>query len=205
MDKKYFLTGIGTSVGKTIVAAALTKLWDACYWKPIQSGDLDNTDSMTVRQLLGDQVRIFPERYKLITPASPHYAASLDGIAMKVADFQLPNPAGNLIVEGAGGLHVPINEDELIIDLIEHLSLETIIVCSDYLGSINHSLLSFESLANRGIPVAYIVLNGDFNESTRRILTARKPAEAEIITIPHLTSVDAFGLQHALQELKIEH
>src|SRR5690606_5991607 len=113
-------------------------------------------------QLLGDQVRIFPERYKLITPASPHYAASLDGIAMKVADFQLPNPAGNLIVEGAGGLHVPINEDELIIDLIEHLSLETIIVCSDYLGSISHSLLSFESLAKRGIPVAYVVLIGNF-------------------------------------------
>lgn len=204
MDKQYFLTGIGTGVGKTIAAAALAKYWGANYWKPIQSGDLDSSDSMLVAELAGPGVHIYPEVHRFSVPASPHYSARLEGVAITLADFQLPQTNGDLIVEGAGGLLVPINEREFIIDLIAHLGLAVILVCSDYLGSINHSLLSIESLKARGIPVAYLLLNGEANASTRAILRENKPVESKIITLPKLAAITQQGLEKALEELKIE-
>ena len=119
-------------------------------------------------------------------------------------DFQLPETSGNLIVEGAGGMFVPINDQEFIIDLAEHLDLPVILVCSDYLGSINHSLLSFHSLNERGITVGYIVLNGEFKESSRRILIKNKPAGSKIMEIPQLETVDAAGLEKAIKKIRIE-
>src|SRR5690606_37879364 len=143
--------GIGTSVGKTIAAAALTERWSASYWKPIQSGDLVCSDSMMIRALGAAKGHIFPEAYRLNTAASPHYAAQIDDTEIRLADFQLPQTSANLIVEGAGGLLVPLNEEEFIVDLIAHLGSPVILVCADYLGSINHSLLSFALLENKGI------------------------------------------------------
>lgn len=204
MSKKYFVTGIGTSVGKTIVSAALVKLWNAEYWKPIQSGDLESSDSLMLRALVGNELIVHPERYKLNTPASPHYSAEVDGVEISIQDFQLPETNGNLIVEGAGGMFVPINDQEFIIDLAEHLDLPVILVCSDYLGSINHSLLSFHSLNQRGIAVEYIVLNGEFKESSRRILIKNKPAGSKIMEIPQLETVDAAGLEKAIKKIRIE-
>ncbi len=204
MSKKYFVTGIGTSVGKTIVSAVLVKLWNAEYWKPIQSGDLESSDSLMLRALVGDELIVHPERYKLNTPASPHYSAEVDGVEISIQDFQLPETSGNLIVEGAGGMFVPINDQEFIIDLAEHLDLPVILVCSDYLGSINHSLLSFHSLNERGIAVEYIVLNGEFKESSRRILIKNKPAGSKIMEIPQLETVDAAGLEKAIKKIRIE-
>ena len=204
MSKKYFVTGIGTSVGKTIVSAVLVKLWNAEYWKPIQSGDLESSDSLMLRALVGDELIVHPERYKLNTPASPHYSAEVDGVEISIQDFQLPETNGNLIVEGAGGMFVPINDQEFIIDLAELLDLPVILVCSDYLGSINHSLLSFHSLNERGIAVEYIVLNGEFKESSRRILIKNKPAGSKIMEIPQLETVDAAGLEKAIKKIRIE-
>ncbi|WP_409149674.1 dethiobiotin synthase [Sphingobacterium sp. BS-2] len=204
MSKKYFVTGIGTSVGKTIVSAVLVKLWNAEYWKPIQSGDLESSDSLMLRALVGNELIVHPERYKLNTPASPHYSAEVDGVEISIQDFQLPETSGNLIVEGAGGMFVPINDQEFIIDLAEHLDLPVILVCSDYLGSINHSLLSFHSLNERGIAVEYIVLNGEFKESSKRILIKNKPAGSKIMEIPQLETVDAAGLEKAIKKIRIE-
>lgn len=204
MSKKYFVTGIGTSVGKTIVSAALVKFWNAEYWKPIQSGDLESSDSLMLRALVGNELIVHPERYKLNTPASPHYSAEVDGVEISIQDFQCPETNGNLIVEGAGGMFVPINDQEFIIDLAEHLDLPVILVCSDYLGSINHSLLSFHSLNERGIAVEYIVLNGEFKESSRRILIKNKPAGSKIMEIPQLETVDAAGLEKAIKKIRIE-
>jgi len=204
MSKKYFVTGIGTSVGKTIVSAVLVKLWNAEYWKPIQSGDLESSDSLMLRALVGNELIVHPERFKLNTPASPHYSAEVDGVEISIQDFQCPETSGNLIVEGAGGMFVPINDQEFIIDLAEHLDLPVILVCSDYLGSINHSLLSFHSLNERGIAVEYIVLNGEFKESSRRILIKNKPAGSKIMEIPQLETVDAAGLEKAIKKIRIE-
>ena len=204
MNKKYFVTGIGTSVGKTIVSAVLVKLWNAEYWKPIQSGDLDSSDSQMLRTLVGEKLIFHPERHKLNTPASPHYAAEIDGVEIKLQDFQLPETNGNLIVEGAGGMFVPINDHQFILDLVEYLELPVILVCSDYLGSINHSLLSFHSLNERGIRVDFIVLNGEFKESSKRILNKNKPEGSKIIEIPQLESLDAKGLETAILKIRIE-
>ena len=204
MSKKYFVTGIGTSVGKTIVSAVLVKLWNAEYWKPIQSGDLESSDSLMLRALVGNELIVHPERFKLNTAASPHYSAEVDGVEISIQDFQLPETNGNLIVEGAGGMFVPINDQEFIIDLAEHLDLPVILVCSDYLGSINHSLLSFHSLNERGIAVEYIVLNGEFKESSKRILIKNKPAGSKIMEIPQLETVDAAGLEKAIKKIRIE-
>ncbi len=204
MSRRYFITGIGTSVGKTIASAALVKLWDAAYWKPIQSGDLESTDSMLLKSLVGNQLLVFPERYKLKTAVSPHYAAEIDAVQIRIQDFQLPDLHNNFIVEGAGGMFVPINEEEFMIDLVEYLELPVILVCSDYLGSINHTLLSFHSLIERGIPVEYILLNGNFKDSTKRILLKNRPVGSKIIELPMLETLDQQGLEKALNKIKIE-
>ncbi|WP_099370458.1 dethiobiotin synthase [Sphingobacterium sp. 1.A.5] len=203
MSRRYFVTGIGTSVGKTIACAALVKLWDAAYWKPIQSGDLESSDSLMMSSLLNNQVLIYPERYKLNTAASPHYSAEIDEVSIELNDFKLPDDIGNLIVEGAGGMFVPINDKEFIIDLAEHLDLPIILVCSDYLGSINHSLLSFHSLEERGVAVEYIFLNGSFKESTKRILIKNKPKGSKVIEFPELEDISSNGLEKAMKNLKI--
>ena len=109
MSKQFFITGIGTNVGKTIVSAIVAESLAATYWKPIQAGDLEYSDSIKVNTLTSDQVQVLPEKFRLNTPASPHFAAEIDGVDIQKSDFILPTVEGNLIVEGAGGLMVPIN------------------------------------------------------------------------------------------------
>jgi dethiobiotin synthetase len=170
--KKIFVTGIGTDVGKTIVAAVLTEALDADYWKPVQAGDLLNSDTLKVKELISNSTtKFFPETYRLTQPMSPHAAADIDGVTIDLEAFQLPNTTNNLIVEGAGGLMVPLNGEELIIDLIKQLNLETILVVSNYLGSINHTLLSLQVLKQKSINVIGIIFNGETNpESEKYIL-----------------------------------
>jgi dethiobiotin synthetase len=170
--KKIFVTGIGTDVGKTIVAAVLTEALDADYWKPIQAGDLLNSDTLKVKELISNSTtKFFPETYRLTQPMSPHAAADIDGVTIDLEAFQLPNTTNNLIVEGAGGLMVPLNGEELIIDLIKQLNLETILVVNNYLGSINHTLLSIQVLKQKSINVIGIIFNGETNpESEKYIL-----------------------------------
>jgi len=169
--KGFFVTGIGTGIGKTLVSTIITEALGADYWKPIQAGNLNETDTDFVLNNLSNQhSQVHPERYRLNTPASPHQAADAEGVNIALEDFSLPQTDRPLIVEGAGGLMVPINEKDLIIDLIAHLELPVILVSSIYLGSINHTLLSVEALRNRHIQIAGIVFNGPSNPATESII-----------------------------------
>lgn len=169
--KKYFITGIDTNVGKTIISAILTEKLQADYWKPIQSGDLENTDSNKIKNLISNtKSLIFPESYRLKTPASPHYAAKLDNTTIDLNKIELPKTNNHLIIEGAGGIMVPLNQTTLIIDLIKKLNTEVILVSKNYLGSINHTLLSIEILKYHKIPIKGLVFSGEGNPSTENFI-----------------------------------
>ena len=168
---RLFISGIGTDVGKTVVSAILTKAFEAEYWKPVQAGDLDNTDRMKVQNLTGLPNQFFhDEAYLLPYPMSPHAAAERAGIEIDVSKISAPNHQRKLIIEGAGGLMVPINRKYLYIDLIPQFNAEVILVSRHYLGSINHTLLSIEALNNRGIKIKGILFNGEENQDTESII-----------------------------------
>ena len=167
----YVISGIGTDVGKTVASAIIAQALDASYWKPIQAGDLHLTDSMKVDQWTDEKVTVYAERYCLNQPMSPHAAAEIDNISIQPDDFQIPEVEGNLIIEGAGGLMVPVNSDGLLyIDLFQKWNLPVILISRHYLGSINHTLLSAEALKLRNIPVEGIVFIGEENCATESII-----------------------------------
>ena len=168
---KLFITGIGTDVGKTIASAIVTQALEADYWKPIQAGDLDNSASHKVKRYLSNPVtNVHANAYALHTPASPHLAAAIDGVTISVQDIKEPateNP--HLVIEGAGGVYVPVNATQTIADLIQP-DYKVIVVSRHYLGSINHTLLTVEALKNRGIAIAGIIFNGDENPATEQVI-----------------------------------
>lgn len=165
--KRIFVTGIDTNVGKTIVSAILTQALKADYWKPVQSGDLQNTDTMKVKSLVNNPDTVYhPEIYKLSQPLSPHAASEIDRVTINLEDFNLPETENNIIIEGAGGLMVPLNNQCLIADLISHLGVSVVLVSRNYLGSINHTLLTIQELRRRNIPVLGIVFNGEHTPQT---------------------------------------
>lgn len=169
--KRIFVTGIGTNIGKTFVSAIITEHLKADYWKPIQSGDLNNSDTMKVRSLLSNSKSFcHKERFRLSQPLSPHAAAKKDEISIKLDDFTVPETKKHLVIEGAGGLMVPLNDEILIIDLIQHLKASVIIVAQIYLGSINHTLLSIQELKRRNIEIIGIVFNGEFTPETENYI-----------------------------------
>jgi dethiobiotin synthetase len=160
-DKLIFVAGIGTAIGKTIVSAVLVEKLKADYWKPVQSGDLGDSDTSKVRNLITNTASFFhPEAYRLTQPFSPHKSAAIDGINIDRQKFILPVTNNTLIIEGAGGLMVPLNNQFLMIDLIRLLGAEVILVSQNYLGSINHTLLSIYALKQEQIPVKGIIFNG---------------------------------------------
>ena len=143
---KLFITGIGTDVGKTVASAIITQALEADYWKPIQAGDLHHSDADKVKALVSNKKSQFhPNAYALNTPASPHYAATLDGIVLDIKKIQEPTTTNHLVIEGAGGILVPLNDTDSIIDLIQK-DHKVVVVSRHYLGSINHTLLTFEAL-----------------------------------------------------------
>ena len=203
MSKQFFITGIGTNVGKTIVSAIVAESLAATYWKPIQAGDLEYSDSIKVNTLTSDQVQVLPEKFRLNTPASPHFAAEIDGVDIQKSDFILPTVEGNLIVEGAGGLMVPINnEGDLYIDLIQQFQLPVILVSMHYLGSINHTLLSIEALKSRKIPIEGIVFVGDENPATEKIILHKTNLNV-IGRIPLVDHIDAEFIQCQAKKINI--
>ncbi|MFY8213485.1 MAG: dethiobiotin synthase [Flavobacterium sp.] len=172
-QRKLFVTGIGTDVGKTIAAAILTQALEADYWKPIQAGDLEHSDSRKIKsQISNSKSQILENSYQLNTPASPHFSAQLDGITIDFNHIKEPKTSNHLVIEGAGGLLVPLNDTDCIIDLIQK-DYEVILVSRHYLGSINHTLLSLEALKNRNIPCAGIIFSGDENPATESIILAK--------------------------------
>lgn len=170
MNNTYFITGIGTDVGKTIASAIITESLKADYWKPIQAGDLENSDSKKVEKLISNEETFFyPEGLKLKSAMSPHAAAEIDGVKLIAKKIKRPETSKDFVIEGAGGLLVPLNSKETIADLI--LSTDKIILVSrHYLGSINHTLLSIEVLKSKGFSIAGIIFNGDENKNTEKVI-----------------------------------
>lgn len=167
---KFFVTGIGTDVGKTIVSAILTEALQADYWKPIQSGDLDNTDTDKVQKLVSNPLSVFhPSSYRLQTPASPHYAAELDGVNIDIKKIKEPKTKNHLVIEGAGGIYVPLNVQHTILDLIQP-DYKVIVVSRHYLGSINHTLMTLDVLKNKALEVYGVVFNGQENPASEKII-----------------------------------
>jgi dethiobiotin synthetase len=167
---KLFITGIGTDVGKTIASAIITEALEADYWKPIQAGDVETSDSHKIKQYISNtKTEVFPNSYLLNTPASPHLAAELDGVVIDLKKIQEPVTQNHLVIEGAGGLFVPLNDIDTIADLIR-TDYKVIVVSRHYLGSINHTLLTIEALKQRNIDIAGIVFNGNLLPSTEDII-----------------------------------
>lgn len=176
-----FVTGTDTGIGKTVVSALLSAGLQASYWKPIQSGLKEETDTEFVKRVADvPDERILEERYRLTEPLSPHASAAIDGISISLDDFQLPEFSGDhLVVEGAGGLLVPINGQDMIIDLIQKLEVPVLLVVRSELGTLNHTFLSLEALRHRNIPVLGVIMNGPKNESNRKAI--EKYGEIEVV------------------------
>jgi dethiobiotin synthetase len=167
---KLFITGISTDVGKTIASAIITEALEADYWKPIQAGDLDNSDSHKIQYYISNDKSVIHENsYKLNTPASPHFAAEKDGITIDLKIIIEPKTKNHLVVEGAGGVLVPLNNNNFVIDLVQP-DYQIIIVSRHYLGSINHTLLTIEAIKNRGLTIAGIIFNGNENKPTESLI-----------------------------------
>jgi dethiobiotin synthetase len=170
---KLFITGISTDVGKTIASAIIVEALQADYWKPIQAGDLNHSDTHKVQSLVSNsQSHFHSNSYALQTPASPHLAAAIDGLTIAMNQIQEPKTNNHLVVEGAGGILVPLNETQSVVDLIQP-DYKVIVVSRHYLGSINHTLLTIEALKNRQIQVAGIIFSGDENTSSESIILSR--------------------------------
>jgi len=202
MQKGIFVSGIGTEVGKTVISAIITRALRADYWKPVQAGDLAWTDSMKVKAWTAGKAGIFHEEaFRLNTPASPHYAAAEDGIRIQLSDFKLPVTDNFLVVEGAGGLLVPLNSADTIADLIKQLDLAVVLVSRHYLGSINHTLLSIDYLQRRDIPIAGIVFNGAPTPSTSSIITEMS-GEKVLFHLPEMEAVNPEQIAYWAAEVR---
>lgn len=167
--KTYFITGISTEVGKTVASAIITEALQADYWKPIQAGELDNCDTKKAERLVSNtKSKFHPNSFALNTPMSPHAAAEIDKVSIEKLKIKRPKTENNLVIEGAGGLLVPINDSETILDLIRPKD-KVIVVSRHYLGSINHSLLTINALKDKGHSVA-VLFSGDEHPSTESII-----------------------------------
>jgi dethiobiotin synthetase len=172
MSRTIIVTGTDTGIGKTVFAAGLVRLLDAYYWKPVQAGSEEETDSEAVRRLCGQpQERILPERWRLTTPASPHLAAERDGLIIDPAGLDPPaNLARPLVIEGAGGLLVPLTRRVLQIDVFAHWGAPVVLCARTSLGTINHSLLSIEALRRRDVDILGIAFIGEANADSEAII-----------------------------------
>lgn len=168
---KLFVTGIDTNVGKTVVSVILANALGFDYWKPIQSGDLSNSDTKNVKKWINKDLKCFPEAIRLKHPLSPHESARMDKKKIILEKFHSPKEE-QLIIEGAGGLMVPMNDQgDCMIDLMKLLETKVILVSKNYLGSINHTLMSCHLLANYGLENLGIIINGDPNPASEEIIS----------------------------------
>jgi dethiobiotin synthase len=198
-----FVTGTDTDVGKTLVAAWLLTQLDASYWKPVQAGVMPETDSSVVRRLAEiEPDRILPEAYVLPEAIAPHEAARRAGIAIDMAKFVPPVSDRLLVVEGAGGLMVPLTDTAYVIDLAAELHLPLILVARSTLGTINHTLLSLEAIRRRGLPLAGVVINGPETPHNRAAI--ERYGQVEVIAeIPWLDVVNRSTLLTIEPELDL--
>ncbi|WP_448661463.1 dethiobiotin synthase [Sphingomonas sp. CJ20] len=198
MTQRIVVTGTDTDVGKTVFAAALTQALDADYWKPIQSGLAPESDSDGIARLAGiAPARIRPEAYRLHTPCSPHLAAEIDGVTID-ADALDPPPPGPrpLVIEGAGGVLVPVTRSLLFADLFARWHLPVVLVARTALGTINHSLLSIEALRARGVPILGVAFNGDANPDSEQTIAAIGKVR-RLGRLPRIDALDPASLARA--------
>jgi len=199
--EKFFISGTDTGIGKTLVSAMLMSALDATYWKPIQAGLDEETDTEIVERVSeASSNKIIPERYRLHTPMSPHGAADIDDVKISLTDFNLPQyTTDHLIVEGAGGLWVPINWEESILDLITRLDLPVLLVARSELGTLNHTLLSIEALRRRNIEVFGVILNGPHHQSNKE--TIEHFGKVPVWEVEPLEEVSLQSLKKAFEKL----
>jgi len=195
---RWFVTGTGTDVGKTVACGALCLGLDAHYWKPVQAGCSPPTDSMRLASWIGTQ-RVFPERFALALPASPDQAAAAMGIHLALEHFS-PPLCERLVVEGAGGLLVPLNERETMLDLARHLDAGLILVASSQMGTLNHTMLSAEALSSRSLNVRGWLLCGDPHQANQRYLEHRLPWPL-LGCIPLMANLN----HHSLAQITTQH
>lgn len=199
---KLFVTGIGTNVGKTLVSAILTETLQADYWKPIQSGTIEGQDSLTVEKLISNsKSTIHPESYLLKEPLSPHYAAKIDGVEILLNQFETPKTNNDLIIEGAGGILVPLNQYDFVIQIAQQCDAEVVLVIQNYLGCINHSLLSINYLLTNGYKLKYLVFNGDFEDEVKHIIISQAK-DIKHINIPFLKHINPQSITNTAMEIK---
>jgi dethiobiotin synthetase len=197
MTTRIIVAGTDTGVGKTVFAAALAGALGAIYWKPIQAGLLEETDRQTVLRLSGlSEERVLPEAYRLKTPASPHLAAEIDGITIDPEALVRPDTDEPLVVEGAGGLFVPLTRDVAYIDVIGRWRAPVVLCARTTLGTINHTLLSIEALRARSIPLLGVVFIGDENAESERIIVEMGHAR-RLGRLPHLAPLTGDVLRAA--------
>ena len=199
----FFVSGTDTDVGKTVVSAWLVGRLGAAYWKPVQAGNHPETDSEIVRRLSGaPPERILPEAYVLPEPIAPHEAARRAGTAIDMAKLAPPPHDGPVVVEGAGGLLVPLNDKAYVIDLASELHLPIILVARSTLGTINHTLMSIEAIRRRGLPLAGVVVNGPETPHNRAAI--ERYGKVEIIAeLPWLDQINSAALMAIEPELDL--
>ena len=197
MATQFFVTGIGTGIGKTLVSAILVRALDADYWKPVQAGFENGTDSDLIRHY-NPKSAVLPEAYKLRLAVSPHIAAREEGVSISVTKIaeKMPSKNRNLIIEGPGGLMVPLNEIEFVIDLIKAIDTKVILVSRNYLGSINHSLMTSELCRQKGVSVTGWIFNDQYLSYEEEIVSWS--GFPKIASIPFSETLDeSFVEKHA--------
>ncbi|MFY0606713.1 MAG: dethiobiotin synthase [Cyclobacteriaceae bacterium] len=197
----YFVTAINTDSGKTFVSAIITEMLQADYWKPVQSGLPRDTE--TVKSLVSnDKSQFYQEGYFLNTPASPHASAKIDGVEIDLKQIIAPVSNRDLVIEGAGGILVPLNDQDVILDLIPQFDAEIILVSNLYLGSINHTLLTAEVIKSRGYKVKGIIFNGESNPESERIIL-EKTGLPLLLRIDQEEAVDQEVVKKYAEQLRI--
>ncbi len=202
MTHSIVVTGTDTGIGKTIFSAALTQALGATYWKPVQSGLEEETDTQAVVRLTGCEA--LPETYRLDIPASPHYSAEQEGVLIDVDRLSLPQVEGPVVVEGAGGLMVPLTRDTLYIDLFKRWNAPVVLCARTGLGTINHTLLSIEALRKRGCPLLGVAFIGDEVADSERTITEYADVK-KLGRLPLLSKITSETLKEAfLQNFLLE-
>ena len=198
MTKRIVITGTDTGIGKTVFSAGLAGLLDGFYWKPVQSGLDEETDSEVVSRLSGLPAgRVLPEVYRLRMPLSPHRSAEIDGVAIEAAKLSLPDLPGPLIIEGAGGLMVPLNRQTRFIDIFQEWQLPVILCARTALGTINHTLLSIEALRARSIPLVGVAFIGEEVADSQSTI-AEFGNVSQLGRLPHLDPLTPKALREAM-------
>ena len=202
--QKVVVAGIGTEVGKTIVSAALLHRLKADDWKPIQAGELENSDSHNVSQLVGDlSIHIHSEAFRLKEPMSPHAAAAIEDRSIHLNELILPETENHLVVELAGGIMVPINNQQTSLDWLKKMKIPVVLVSRYYLGQINHTLLTIEVLKSNKVPLLGIIFNGEENLASKQAILQIGNTE-DLGTIPILKEINSNTIARAANEIRLE-